>query len=209
MRRSFSVMMAAGLLLVAVIVTWKAEIPSRLETAPEATSSQETTAIQLPAESPRPEPPKPEAQPVPADDIAALAPESFQTQQLTEAGFGASYGSGGGGPALGGRGGFGSEGDQLVSQSAQQDRLPKVISRGVLEYPPEAKTKGIQGYVIVKIQVGPSGAAEDIRIAESQPAGFFDQAVLKSVRSWRFEPGLVAGQVASAWISQKVRFELD
>lgn len=197
-----------ALVVFAGVVSYYAEVPSRLEGSATDIPLTETTAIELPP-TPEAEPPKPEEVAPSIDSMANLAPESFQTQQLVDAGFGSSYGSGGNGPAIGGKGGFGSEGNDLIQSSAATDRPPRVMARGPLDYPPEAKSKGIQGYVVVRIQVGSSGGVEDVKISESQPSGFFDQAVLRSVRNWKFEPGVVSGKVAAAWITQKVRFELD
>lgn len=198
----FAILVACG-----IAISMFAEVPSRLDGSAEL-EVKETQTITMPPAPDAPEK-KPAESPPEAESTADLAPESFSTEALVDQGFGASYGSGGGGPAIGGKGGFGSDAGSLVQGAGASDRPARVIARGELEYPSEAKSKGVQGYVVVRLQVGTSGEIENIKIVESNPRGYFDQSVLKFVNSWKFEPGVKSGKVASTWLDQKVRFELD
>ena len=139
---------------------------------------------------------------------ARLAPESFSSQ-LAELAGGVSYGGGGKGPGVAGTGGFGGEAEELVNSQTIADRPPKVVMKTAPEYPADARQKGVSGHVILRILVGASGAVESVKVDASEPSGYFDQAAMNAVRSWRFEPGLNKGQTVAAWTMQKIKFELN
>ncbi len=55
-------------------------------------------------------------------------------------------------------------------------------------YPPAARRRRIEGYVVVEFTVTETGAVRDPKIVEARPPGVFDRAVLRAVRHWRFQP---------------------
>ncbi|MGE4131145.1 MAG: TonB family protein [Bdellovibrionales bacterium] len=163
-------------------------------------------AVQLPDPPKAEEPPPPPEQSQPTSALAELAPESF-TNSLTDLG-GVGFGSGGSGPAIAGGGGFGDAGN-LMQQRTSVDRAPRAVVKRPPEYPLEARTRGVSGFVELRILVTVNGAIENIRVEKSEPQGFFDQAALSAVRQWRFEPGLKGGQAIAAWTTQRIKFELN
>lgn len=183
-----------------------AELPSRIESASDVFSNQEKTSIALP-EAPKPNEQKPEELPKPVDPLDSLAPESF-SNNMADLGFGAAYGQGGG-PGIAGGHGLGGDQAQMVKDGGSSSKAPRLLSRSTLDYPQDAKAKGLRGHVSVRLLINQNGEVEDAKITESTPPGVFDQSVLSSVKRWRFEPGLAKGQVASMWIGQKVKFELE
>lgn len=203
-------LLAAAGALSLVAALWFAESPDRIDRgADEPPPEKEMTEVKLPP-PPESKPVEPEPVPSAPDPLAQLAPESFSADAgLTDAGFGTAFGSGGGGPAIAGGGGLGMDGAQLVGEKTSVDRPPKVVSRPPLDYPPEAKSRGIQGFVALKIRVDESGQVEEARVDESDPKGFFDEAALRSVRQWKFEPALVKGKTVAMWITQRIRFDMN
>ena len=136
----------------------------------------------------------------------SLAPESVSAQaSLLGHGIGSVFGSGGPGIAGGGVGGEGFL--SQVARSITQD--VKVLSRGILDYPIEAKNKGLTGYVTCRILVLEDGSMQQIQIVESQPPGIFDKSVLQFVRSWKFSPSVESGKPVSQWTTQRLRFSLE
>ena len=89
------------------------------------------------------------------------------------------------------------------------DSKPRVISRGPLEYPPSAAKKRIKGYVVVNLLIAKDGSVELAKVIASSPAGVFDQAALRGVRSWRFAPAKYKGNPVKVWAKQKVRFDFN
>jgi len=151
-------------------------------------------------------PPEPEIKKAEANLLASLAPDSFANQDF---GAGVAFGSGGNGPAVGGGGGFGTDAGSLVKERNSINRPPRLVMKGAPEYPAEARQRNISGYVTLKILVGVGGIVENVEVEESEPRGFFDQAAMKSVKSWKFEPAMIKGQIVAAWTSQKIKFELN
>lgn len=138
--------------------------------------------------------------------LASLAPDSFSSQDM---GAGVSFGSGGNGPAVGGGGGFGTDAGQLVKDRATLNRAPRILMKGQLEYPGEARQRNISGFVVLKILVNENGAVQNVEVEDSEPRGIFDQAAMRSVKGWKFEPAMIKGQLVAAWTSQKIKFELN
>lgn len=56
------------------------------------------------------------------------------------------------------------------------------------QYPESARKRGIEGWVEVMFTVTPSGTVEDVEVRNSSPADVFDDAAVRAVRQWRFEP---------------------
>jgi len=165
-------------------------------------------AVQLADPPKTEEPPPPPADKAPEKSLLSeLAPESFSNSLQDMGGIG--FGSGGSGPAIGGGGGFGADAGHLVKNQTSVDRPPRAVSKQPPEYPQEARSRGVSGFVILNIQVGPSGAIESVKVDQSEPRGFFDEAAIKAIRRWRFEPAITKGQSVAAWTKQKIKFELN
>lgn len=62
------------------------------------------------------------------------------------------------------------------------------------EYPGRAFARGLQGWVVLRLDVDPEGRPRRVRVLEAQPGGVFERAARRTVRNWRFappgEPGL-------------------
>ena len=67
-----------------------------------------------------------------------------------------------------------------------------------LLYPPQARAAGVEGRVLVRYDVTVEGRVENARIDSAAPAGYFENAALDAVRSWRFRPPLERGKPAAA-----------
>lgn len=151
-----------------------------------------------------PEPPKANPQ---ESLLSTLAPDSFSATQ--DLGGGVAFGSGGFGPAIGGGGGFGADGAQLSQEKDNINRPPRLLMKSALDYPSEARQNSVSGFVLLKILVSSSGIVENVQVEKSEPAGVFDAAAARSVRTWKFEPAIVKGQIVAAWTLQKIKFELN
>lgn len=63
-------------------------------------------------------------------------------------------------------------------------RIP--IDRVPAQYPPLARTTGVEGYAVVEFGVSRSGETEEPLIVESSPPYLFDGSALRAVREWQF-----------------------
>jgi len=97
----------------------------------------------------------------------------------------------------------------FIFDSVDLDRPPQLTGRVNPDYPYQARERGIEGYVAVKILVGKEGEVRQINILKSKPETIFDQAVRKAVASWRFQPGEVGGEPVTAWVTTTLHFRLN
>ncbi|NIP16389.1 MAG: TonB family protein [Pseudomonadales bacterium] len=85
----------------------------------------------------------------------------------------------------------------------------QLIAGSAAAYPEDARAQGIEGSVVVRYDVALDGRVINARVVRSEPAEFFDDAALNSVRSWRFNPALVDGEPRAAkGIESTVTFRL-
>jgi protein TonB len=75
-----------------------------------------------------------------------------------------------------------------------------------LYYPPELKTRGVGGSVLLNIRVGENGRARQVEIAKSSGYEAFDQAAVAAVGTFLWDPAQNADGPTEAWITQAVTF---
>ena len=55
-------------------------------------------------------------------------------------------------------------------------------------YPADALKGGIEGEVVLDLQVDANGIVRDVRVVQSQPAAVFDEAAIAAARGWGLNP---------------------
>jgi len=85
--------------------------------------------------------------------------------------------------------------------------LPPPSRAGIARYPEDATAAGIQGAVQAEIVIDHEGAVTDARIVNSIP--LLDEAALKAVREWRYEPTIVNGRPVPVRMVVTVNFTLS
>jgi protein TonB len=78
------------------------------------------------------------------------------------------------------------------------------IADAIPAYPPQAKTRNVEGWVDVAFTVDPDGRTTNVRVISAQPATTFDAAAVDAVRRWRYAP-LPVAQDANV----RLRFRLE
>ena len=76
-------------------------------------------------------------------------------------------------------------------------------------YPQSARRRGIEGRVVVRIEVLPDGRASSAAVVESSGHEALDRAAAQTLQTWRLQPALVNGRPAPAIILVPVRFRLE
>ena len=89
------------------------------------------------------------------------------------------------------------------------DEPPKARSRVQPEYPGQARERGVQGYVTLKLKVSASGDVQTVRVVEASPRGVFESSAIASVKQWQFDPGMYQGAPVETWVNQTLRFQLN
>ena len=77
------------------------------------------------------------------------------------------------------------------------------------QFPTDARTRGIVGWVDLQFMVDTDGSVGELTIVGAQPVGIFEQAALEAVRRWHYAPVLRAGQPVSQRTRLRVRFAMQ
>lgn len=97
----------------------------------------------------------------------------------------------------------------LVFEAYELDQPPQPVVRVPPVYPYRARERGIEGVVQVKLLVNADGSVGDVQILDARPRGMFEDAVMKCVPQWKFNPGKVEGKAVTAWVVTAVEFDLN
>jgi protein TonB len=76
------------------------------------------------------------------------------------------------------------------------------------KYPPAAARSGIEGTVILIIDVDANGNVVDVSVEKSSRNRDLDRAAIAAAKTWRFNPSLVNGQKAAGRVRVPVDFNL-
>jgi protein TonB len=76
-------------------------------------------------------------------------------------------------------------------------------------YPRQSIERDEEGVVFVRAFVDPSGAPQRVVIWKGSGFPLLDEAALKAVQGWRFEPMVRDGRVTASWVQVPVRFRLN
>jgi protein TonB len=88
---------------------------------------------------------------------------------------------------------------ELISQPAQKEMRAA--------YPQEAREKGLEANVYLKVLVSSDGWVERIRVVKSAGEQF-DRVALRFVKRYRFRPGRQAGRPIAVWLPWTYKFRL-
>jgi TonB family protein len=75
------------------------------------------------------------------------------------------------------------------------------------EFPESARRKGVTGWVEVVFTVTPKGTVADAEVRSSSPEEVFDDAAVKAVKQWRFEPATKDGQPVATRTMIRLKFD--
>jgi periplasmic protein TonB len=88
------------------------------------------------------------------------------------------------------------------------DVIPVV--RPAPEYPPRELAKGTEGWVQVRFAVTTIGTVRDAVVVAAEPPKVFDDAALKAIARWRYNPRVEQGvAVERIGLQTIIRFQID
>lgn len=76
-------------------------------------------------------------------------------------------------------------------------------------YPLLARRRGVEGKVLLKVQVSAAGLAEQVQVAQSSGHDSLDEAALNTVRAWRFVPAQRGDTPVAAAVLVPITFKLE
>lgn len=188
------------------------------------------TQVALPAAAPQPVPGLSDVVPVVAGPItAASAPAAHSLTAVAQAGAEAPVNSGdtdGSVAPSGNSRSLAAEGVALPAPAASaatgrggavevaSTAPPLVLAHPLYsrnpepEYPPLARRRGLEGTVVLEALITPEGAVGGLTVHQSSGHPLLDEAALKSVKGWRFEPGRRGETPVAMPVLVPVRFGL-
>lgn len=95
-----------------------------------------------------------------------------------------------------------------ISAGSDRDTIPLV--RVPPDYPQRAISRGITGWVLVEFTITGTGAVKEAKVVDSKPQRIFDDAAIKAIMRWRYNPKIENGQpVERVGMRTIIRFDLE
>ena len=104
-----------------------------------------------------------------------------------------------------------------VAGAVQPVLRPAGVTRGVQvvagnrppKYPLAARRHGLEGRVLLRVEVDSRGIAHRVTVTKSSGHKILDEAARRAAGKWQFLPALVGGEAASGAIDVPIVFRLD
>jgi protein TonB len=97
-----------------------------------------------------------------------------------------------------------------MQMSAGSDRDVIPLVRINPDYPPRALSRGLEGWVQVQFTITATGTVKDPVVVDAMPKSIFDDAALKAIARWRYNPKVEGGTaVERVGVQTIIRFQLE
>ena len=78
------------------------------------------------------------------------------------------------------------------------------------EYPERQLARNIEGWVMLQFTITADGGVADIEVIDGEPEGAFDNAAIRTLRRWSYQPKMVAGRPVPQHNKRELfRFEIE
>lgn len=94
------------------------------------------------------------------------------------------------------------------ARASEPDYVARYLHNPPPPYPWQARRMGIEGRVVLQVEILPNGNAGRVEIRQSSGYELLDQAAIKAVGGWRFDPARIAGAPIIAWAEVPISFRL-
>jgi TonB family protein len=98
-------------------------------------------------------------------------------------------------------------GERESSFSDLRTQPPSATRKVEPEYTKEARTAGIEGTVVLYLEIGTDGRARRIRVIRGLGFGL-DRKAIEALRQWRFDPGMKNGKLVTTPATIEIDFRL-
>lgn len=76
-------------------------------------------------------------------------------------------------------------------------------------YPPQALSRKIEGYVVVRLQITKEGTVSDVEVIDANPKGIFEREAIRAAWRYKFKPKLVNGKPVEQVATLPFEFNLE
>ena len=78
------------------------------------------------------------------------------------------------------------------------------------DYPPRAASRSIEGWVLLQFTITAAGTVRDAKVINASPRGYFEDAALKAIARWRYNPKVDGGvAVERVGVQVQLTFKLE
>lgn len=95
------------------------------------------------------------------------------------------------------------------THAAVRAAVPLATDNRPPEYPALARKRGWQGRVLLAVAVGSDGSVQKVWVHSGSGHELLDEAALRAVRAWRFQPGNRGGAPVATEVQVPVHFQLE
>lgn len=95
-----------------------------------------------------------------------------------------------------------------VVAATEPDYKASYLNNPPPAYPMVARRNGLQGRVVLSVEVLAGGVCGQINIHKSSGYSMLDDAALQTVKHWRFLPASQAGRAVDKWFMIPIQFSL-
>lgn len=97
----------------------------------------------------------------------------------------------------------------FICCSAKREVVAPTLLEYEILYPLEARNRGYEGMVLVKVLVDEGGTVRNIRIARTSGISMLDSAAVQTAKNFVFSPAIVDGKPTQLWVTIPVEFKLE
>jgi len=101
-----------------------------------------------------------------------------------------------------------SQGEAVSNMQIEQEAFPLYKTNPIPKYPRLARRRGCQGTVVLSVFVNENGYVTNLWMFTSSGYRLLDNAAVKAVRNWAFEPGKKGNKKVAMWVKVPIRFRL-
>ncbi len=94
------------------------------------------------------------------------------------------------------------------ARASEPDYVARYLHHPPPQYPWQARRMGIEGRVVLHVEILQNGNTGRIEIRQSSGHELLDQAAIRAVSDWRFDPARAAGTPITAWANVPISFRL-
>jgi len=86
---------------------------------------------------------------------------------------------------------------------------PRYVENPKPLYPREARKRGAQGEVLLKVEVLSTGLVGQVEVKKSSGHEILDRSALSAVKQWRFSPAKRGEEAIAFWVNIPIKFQLQ
>lgn len=96
---------------------------------------------------------------------------------------------------------------EVVHTEDSVDAPPTPRVTTPVEVPAAARARNLSGSVVLSLRIGADGRVRSAKVVSAEPPGVFEEAALRAVRGWEFEPAMYHGQPVEVWATLPIEFQ--